>query len=170
MKLIEAMKRVKLNEEKITDLQAKIAGASAHLSVETPAYEDQRARVKEWVQSCTDLTQECVRLLTAIQRTNLATQVTIELGGKSVTKSIAEWVWRRRKYAAVDMATWQKLTDRGLKEGVTATPGGGQITLSITRYYDPYQRDGMISTFRTEPAEIDMALEIINATTDMLEA
>lgn len=170
MKLIEAMKRVKLNEEKIAELQSRIASASAHLSIENPVYPDQSGKVKEWVQSCTDLTQECVRLLLAIQRTNLTTSVTIELGEKQVTKTIAEWVWRRRKYAAVDMATWQKLTDRGLKEGITGTPGGGQITLSITRYYDPYQRDGKITLYREEPSRIDMALEIVNATTDLLEA
>lgn len=172
MKIIEAMKRVKLNEEKISDLQTKIAGASAHLNLETPVYGDgQRDKVKEWLQSCSDLGQENIRLLVAIQRTNLAISVTVELGGKAVTKSIAEWVWRRRKYAALDQMTWGKLTDRGLKEGqANVGPTGGQVTMSIVRYYDPAKRDEMLSLYRSEPHLIDAALEIVNATTDLVEA
>ena len=39
--------------------------------------------------------QEIARLRVAITRTNLATSVTIELGGKPVTKTLAEWIQRR---------------------------------------------------------------------------
>lgn len=169
MKIIEAMKRVKLNDQKLADLRAKITTSAAHLSIEQPTYEMQRDRVKEWLQSCEDLTQESVRLLIAIQRTNLATSVTIELGGKSVTKTIAAWVWRRRKFAEQDRLSWAALTDRGLKEGLTSTPGGGAIELKITRYYEPHKRDEKITLYRDEPHLIDAALEIVNATTDLLE-
>lgn len=169
MKIIEAMKRVKLNEEKIVDLQAKIKQYCVHLNIEKPAYKDQHARVKEWLQSCTDLTQENVRLLCAIQRTNLETPVTIELGGKSVTKTIAEWVWRRRKYAEIDRQTWSGLSDRGLKEGISQSPTGGQVEMTLVRYFDPVERDNRVLMYREEPGLIDSTLEVVNATTDLLE-
>src|SRR5258706_14930760 len=102
MKIIEAMKKVKANKEKITDLQAKISTSCATLSFEHPLYPDTKAKIAEWAQSCNVLSQENIRLLVSIARTNLATYTTIELGDKRVTKSLAEWVWRRREYAAID--------------------------------------------------------------------
>lgn len=170
MKIIEAMKRVKQNLEKIDDLQKKISVTCANLSVETPIYPDPKAKINEWSQGCDDLTQENIRLLTAIQRTNLATPVTIELGMKTVTKNIAEWVWRRRTYAAVDLATWSKMTDRNLKEGQINQSTGQPLMVTITRHYDPEKRDAMMAMYRSEPHMIDAALEVINATTDLIEA
>ena len=170
MKLIEAMKRVKANKEKIADLQAKIGNHCANLEHETPVYGNETGtRMKEWLQSCTDLSQENARLLVAIQRTNLSTQVPIELSGKSITKSIAEWVWRRREYAKLDETTWSKLTDRGLKEGFMNSSTGQPFQVKIQRHFDPAVRDERIAMYRAEPHAIDAALEIVNATTDLLE-
>lgn len=170
MKIIEAMKRVKQNKEKVADLQSKIASVCANLSHETPLYGTETAKkVSEWAQSCDDISQENIRLLCAIQRTNLATQATIEIGGKRVTKTLAEWVWRRREYAAVDMQTWAKLTDRGLKEGFMQSSTGTPMEVKIVRHFDPIKRDEMVSMYRAEPHEIDAALEVVNAVTDLVE-
>jgi len=171
MRLIEAMKRVKANKEKVADLQKKIADHCANLSHETPVYGAETGnKVKEWLQSCTDISKENVRLLLAIQRTNLVTPVSVMLGDVSVTKMIAEWVWRRRDYAQIDLATWSKLTDRGLKEGSASTSTGNPFELKIVRHFDPSQRDTQMALYKSEPHEIDAALEIANATTDLLEA
>lgn len=170
MKIIEAMKRVKLNDEKIADLQNKIAGVSANLTLETPLYGDQTAtHIKEWLQSCEDIGRENIRLLVAIQRTNIGTSVTIEIGGKTVTKTIAEWVWRRRRYAELDRLTWSKLTDRGLKEGTGQSSTGVPVEIKIQRHYDPLARDAKLAEYRAEPHQIDASLEIVNATTDLIE-
>jgi len=171
MKIIEAMKRVKANKEKVSDLQTRIGQVSANLTIETPLYGDQTAtKIREWLQSCEDISQENVRLLCAVQRTNLATTVKIELGGKVVEKSIAEWVWRRREYAAIDLATWQRLTDRNLKEGQGNSSTGVPVDIRIQRHYDPSARDGRLELYRSEPHQIDAALEIVNATTELIEA
>lgn len=170
MKIVEAMKRVKSNKEKIDDLQKRIAGVSAHLSHETPMYgADTAAKISEWAQACDDLSQENVRLLTAISRTNLATRVDIMLGGKSVTKSIAEWIWRRREYAALDLKTWQSMTDRNLKEGLMNTSTGVPMEVKLVRNYDPERRDKKIAEYKNEAHEIDASLEVINAITDLIE-
>ena len=161
MKIIEAMKRVKSNKEKIADLQGKIGQFCANMSFETP--------IREWLQSCTDLTQENIRLLCAIQKTNIATAVSITLGEKVVTKSIAEWVWRRREYAALDLKTWSVLTDRNLKEGTGVNSSGTPVDIKIVRHYDPVKRDRMVAMYKSEAREIDSALEVINAVTDLIE-
>lgn len=171
MKIIEAMKRIKLNNEKIGDLQNKIASNSAHLTHETPAYgQEQKWTVDGWVQSALDLTQENARLQLAIQRTNLNIQVTILIDDHTVTKVIAEWVLRRRLYAAIDLATVMKLTDRNLREGRMESSTGVPIDVKIIRYYDPADRDRRLNIYRSEPHLIDAALEIVNATTDLIEA
>lgn len=170
MKIIEAMKRVKQNKEKITDLQAKVAAVSANLSYETPVYGDNTvSQIREWMQSATDLAQDNVKLLVSIARTNMETMVTITLGEKNVTKSIAEWVWRRREYALLDLQTWSKLTDRNLKDGMSQTSTGVPMEIKVVRHYDPVERDKMVSIFKSEPHEIDSALEVINAITDLIE-
>jgi hypothetical protein len=168
MKIIEAMKQVKSNKEKIADLQLKIANTCANHTHETPLYPDTKAKVSEWLQSCEDTARDNVGLLLAIQKTNLATNVTIELGGKSVTKCIAEWVWRRREYAAMDSMTWSKLTDRNLKEGFMPTSTGQQMEIKIVRHYDPVLRDSKLAMYRDEPHRIDAALEVVNATTELV--
>ena len=171
MKIIEAMKRVKANKEKIADLQTRISQVSAHLSHETPVYgAETPSKIREWAQSCDDLTQENIRLLTAIARTNLATTATITLGDKAVTKSLAEWIWRRREYAAIDLKTWASMTDRGLKEGQGQTSTGIPFEVKIVRNYDPERRDNKVAEYKGEAHEIDATLEVVNAVTDLLEA
>ena len=170
MKIIEAMKRVKMNKEKISDLQKRIAGVSAHRSIETPMYGDEtKAKIREWAQSCDDITRDNVDLLCRIAKTNLATQVTITLGDKAVTKSIAAWVWRRREYAAIDMQTWSTMTDRGIKEGNADSSTGVPIEIKLIRNYDPELRDRKIAEYKSEPHEIDTTLEVINAVTDLVD-
>ena len=117
----------------------------------------------------TTLVMENVRLLTAIQRTNLATPVTIHLGDRNVTKNIAEWVWRRREYAGIDLSTWSKLTDRNLKEGTGQNSSGTPVEVKILRHFDPERRDNMVMMFKGEPHEIDAALEVVNAVTDLVD-
>lgn len=170
MKLIQAMKQLKDLAIKAEDLRGKVAKYSADLTMETPTYPDQRKQVSEWLQAHGDILKEVLRLRVAIQRTNLATPVTIELDGKQVTKSIAEWIHRRRDLAKLEMDSWAKLTDRNLKEqNVQTTPGGPITEIRIRRHYDPAVRDAKMELYRSEPSIIDSTLEVVNATTDLAE-
>jgi hypothetical protein len=171
MKVIEAMKKVKANKAKIADLNMKISQVSAHLSHETPLYGAETAeKISEWAQSCEDLSQENIRLLTSIARTNLETSVTIRLNGKDVTKKIADWVWRRREYAALDLGTWSKMTDRGLREGNMQSSTGVPMEVKLVRNYNVERRDKKMAEYQSEPHEIDAALEVTNAITELIEA
>ena len=169
MKLIEAMKKLKDLNVKAEDLRAKVALNCADLSLETPLYgADQKATVDGWIQAHTDILQEILKLRVGIQKTNIATSVTIEVGGKQVTKSIAEWIHRRRDLAKLDMDMWAKLGDRGLKEqNLQTAPGGAVTEVRIRRYYDPKERDTKLALYRSEPSVIDATLEVVNATTEL---
>jgi hypothetical protein len=171
MKLIQAMKQLKELTTKAEDLREKVAKFCADLTIETPTYPDQRATIDGWIQSHGDIVKRIGELRLAIQRTNLATPVTIELNGVSVTKPIASWIHRRRDLAALEGTMWSKLTDRNLKEqNLQTAPGGAVTEVRIRRYYDPSQRDQKRELYRSEPSIIDGTLEVVNATTDLMEA
>jgi len=169
MKLIEALKQIKDLEKKADDLREKVAKNSAHLNIETPTYADQRKQVKQWIQSHADILKEILRLRIAIQKTNLATDVVIELEGKAVTKSIAEWIHRRRDLANDEVKAWRGLTDRNLKEGTMKQSNDQPVEVKIVRCYEPEERDQKIYNLESEPSIIDGKLEIVNAVTDLLE-
>lgn len=173
-KIIEAMRKIKDNEIKIKDLQLKIANFSAYIDVHPTEYKDETKNVVTgWVQSCVDLTQENASMHLSIMKTNLATNVTISINGKDVTKSIAEWVLRRRIYAEIDLTTYSRLTDKNLKSQAyqVNNPNTGQQENGWTKIilsYDPQIRDAKIAEYRSEPSLINSALEIVNATTDLI--
>lgn len=169
MKIIQGMKQIKDLTIKAEDLRTKIGQYSADLNFETPLYPDTKATLDGWLQSHHDITKEILRLRIAIQRTNLATMVPIDLDGHSITKSIAEWIHRRRDLAKMEETAWAKLTDRNLKEGSAANSTGQMVEIKIRRYYDPKVRDTKVSAYRSEPHQIDATLEVINAVTDLIE-
>jgi len=165
------MKKLKDLAIKAEDLRKKVAQHCADLTIETAVYPDQRSKVSEWLQVHEDVLKEILRLRVAIQRTNIATPVVIELEGKQVTKSIAEWIHRRRDLSKFSLAAWSNLGDRGLKEqNVQTSPGGPVTEVRVRRYYDPAERDRRMEAYRSEPSVIDATLEIVNATTDLQEA
>ncbi len=169
MKIIEALKQIKDLVRKSDDLRKKITQHSAYVNIETPVYADQKGQVSEWVQAHTDILKEILRLRYAIQKTNITTQVTIELGGKQVTKSVAEWIHRRRDLATLEGEAWKKLTDRNLKEGTGMNSMQQPMEVKIVRCYDPKERDNKIAVLDSEPSLVDAKLEIVNAVTDLIE-
>jgi len=169
MKLIEGLKKNKELQIKADDLRAKVSKYCADQSHETAVYGDkQRDQIKEWIQAHHDVLQEIAKLRIAVQRTNLATNVTIELGGVQVTKSIAEWIHRRKDLANGELSMWTGIGDRNLKEGTVKTSTGELQEIKIRRYYDPKERDTNVELYRTEPGIIDRTLETVNAITDMI--
>lgn len=170
MKLIVALKMSKDLTKKAGDLVKKIGDHSAHLDFETPVYKNQKEKVAEWVQAHTDIIREIERLKLAIQRTNLDTDVTIEIGGKQVTKSLAAWVIRRQgNYPQAESRAYGAQTDRGLQEGSWKDSQGQEHDTKIVRCYDPEARDIKIDQLREEPTIIDTTLETVNAVTDLIE-
>lgn len=170
MKLIQAMKKLKDLAVKAEDLRKKVGLFCADLTIETPQYPEQAKQIAAWIQSHGDILKEVLKLRFQIQKTNLETPVTIELGGVQVTKSLAEWIHRRRDLAKFEMEMWSRLTDRNLKEQNLQTAPGGVVTeVRIRRYFDTAQRDAKIELYRSEPSIIDATLEVVNAVTELWE-
>lgn len=169
MKIIEGLKKIKDLQRKFADITEKIKSHAADMDFETPAYENQKGQVSEWIQACRDIALEIAKLRVSIQKTNLETKVSIELGGKQVTKSIAEWIHWRKDLAKGMEAVYRSLHDRGLKEGTIQQSNGTTKEIKIRRYYDPKERDQNIELYRGQPMLIDSTLEVVNATTDLIE-
>ena len=172
MKIIEALKKIKDLRRKADDLKDKIKQNCADLDCETPQYPDQRRQVSEWLQAHGDILKEILHLKTSVQRTNLNTKVTIELGAHQVTKCITEWIERRRELAKLQEDCWRALTDKNLKETYVnqLTPQSPTTIVKKRLYFDPVERDKNVELYRSEPSKIDSTLEITNAITELIEA
>lgn len=169
MKIIEGLKKIKDLQRKADDLVDLVKLNCARSSLETDKYPEQKEKVNGWIQAHSDLMKEILRLRISIQKTNLATEVPIELGNKVVTKTIAEWIHRRRDLASTELSMWKALTDRGIREGDGRGPSGDPIKIEIVRFYSTSQRDEKIDLYQSEPLTIDSKLEVINAITDLIE-
>lgn len=169
MKLIEALKKIQELQKKAEDLRVLVRDNCARSSLETDKYPDQKNKVAGWIQAHSDILKEILKLRIAIQKTNLEIQVSIELGNNTVTKSIAEWIHRRRDLASEELSMWNNLTDRGIQEGKVKGPSGDLLDMKIVRFYDPETKDNMKALFQSEPTIIDSRLEVINATTEVIE-
>ena len=170
MKIIEAMKLTKDLMRKAEDLRKKVGLNCAHHDIDKPEYDNPDATIKGWIQAHSDIVREIEKLRLAIQQTNLATSVTIEMGGKQITKSIAAWIHRRRDLAKYDAEMWGKLTDRGLEPGFRRSSVGDAepIPVQVVRHFNPAERDKMKEYYRAEPSLIDGTLEVVNATTELV--
>lgn len=169
MKLIEALKQTKDLARKADDIKKLVKDHCAISSLETSKFTNQSQQISEWVQAYGDILKEILRLRLAIQKTNLETDVTIDVGRKLVTKSIAAWIHRRRDLASSELQIWQILSDRGIREGMGQSPSGDPVAIKINRFYDPAQRVKKMEIYASEPSIIDGKLEVINAITDLME-
>ena len=178
MKIIEALKKLNYLQEKAQDLRSKVKLNCAGMSAETPVYGDEQQTVIDgWRQSHSDILKEITTIKIALQKTNLATQVTVELSGKSVTKSIAEWLIRRgpgklaNGLICHERDMLKGLTDRNMKDAPYYPDPKDKDKIEMARlirYFSPKVRDEELAVLQEEPSLIDSALEIANATTDLL--
>lgn len=168
MKLIEGMKEIKRLEERLTDINQKISKYCADFDFENPTYPDQKGQITGWLQSVHDTLKAAADLRIRIQKTNLATEVPIEIGGEQVTHSIAEWIVRRRLHAKTEESAWAMLSNRNLPVGTFKTGSGDPKEVKVRLYYDPIERDKRVEMYRSEPGIIDRTLEVINATTEII--
>ena len=169
MKIIEGMKKVKDLSAKIADLHKKIATYCVDMDFENPTYDNQAEVVAGWQQSVHDMLKEILAIRIAIQQTNLITDVPIEMeSGQKVLHSIAEWILRRRELSKIELQSWACLSDRGLRDGAINQSAGVAREIRVRRYFSPAEKDKMMREFTFESSRIDAALEVINATTDLV--
>jgi hypothetical protein len=175
LKIIEALKKTKDLLRKAEDIRKKIADNCADLEIETPAYgtaEQQTKQISEWLQAHSDILKEIEKLRLSIQRTNLVNEIPVEVtDGKHVVKSIAAWIHRRKDLAKFEANAWRNLTNKGL----SARNYQPDIKVeefkvaNVRKFFNQQERDQKVEDYTSEPSRIDAALEIANATTDLIE-
>jgi hypothetical protein len=168
MLIIEGLKDIKAVLRKMEDLRNKIQKYCADLDIQSLAYPDQKKQISEWLQAHHDLALKMTELKASIQATNLATQITIKVGENDVTRSIAEWVIRRREIIDLEVQAWSRLSERGLQDNQIRTQAGDTQVVKVRRYYDSAERDKQMEILTQEKTNIDKALEIANATTKLV--
>lgn len=169
MKIIEALKKIKMNENRLVKLRQDIASNSARLSNETSPYGDSATKqVTAWLDEARSLVLDNETLIHRVHKTNVTKEVSIEIGGKLITKTIDQWLTRRRTGVHQQAGVVQMLTDRKLKETTITQSDGTQVPVTIVRHFDAAQRDKELAALQEEPFLIDSALEIVNATTNIV--
>jgi hypothetical protein len=174
MKIVEALKKIPDLQRKAEDIRRNLAKFCADLDNEKPEYETpekQKAQITTWLQSHSDILKEIEILRTRIQKTNLETDVDIEVSeGKTVTKSIARWIHRRKDLSKLEAESWQCLTSRNLQAKGYQKPGDETVLIAnVRKYYDQQLRDRKLADLLSEKSLIDGKLEVVNAVTDLLE-
>jgi hypothetical protein len=175
MKIIEALKGIKDLQRKADDIKKKIAENCADLDADAPAYgtvEAQTKQVADWLQAISDILKEIEKLRIAIQKTNLAVEVSVEVSeGKRVTKSIAAWIHRRKDLSKSEASAWAALNNKNLKaQPYRLSQTSDEVKVAnVRKYYNQAERDKKVKEFTSEPSRIDSTLEITNATTDLVQ-
>lgn len=178
MKLIEAIKKIKEIDQQVNSVSQKLAENSADLEHHNPAYgsvEEQTKQIQAWLCQAHDLLELKENLKYRISKTNNATMVTITVGGKDITKSIAQWMTRRRETAIAEASVWTSLFQRPKMlrpESIECLDAAGNPAKKISnvrRYFNVKQADEKVQTFAQEPSMIDGKLEVVNAITELLD-
>jgi len=167
VKLIEAMKKLRLIEKRLQAQCGQINDYAAILSTERPAYKsekEQTVAVQGFVQSNLDLVEEYLKLKQSIELTNLKTTVTIQ--GK--VHSISALLVLKRRLGSQIVATFRALNDQGARARLRQ--GTGPMTndaVQINRLYDEGEKNKKLREWEDVLNEIDSRLEIVNATTEL---
>ncbi len=170
MKIVEGLKKVKMNRKRIDQLHLKVHELFAHMETdEKPhGYDNPKATLEGWVQTIHDLQKDNATILAAVQRTNLETEVTVEVvEGKPVTKTIHDWLYRRREGVDFDYRTFYNMRTN-LKPITERNDAGDLKVINVVYNFPVEKRDELLATYSEEKVKIDSALEIANATTDLV--
>lgn len=170
MKIIEALKELKLIEKRIQGNQEQITKYASYISIDTPPLETeskQRAEVDSLIQANYDLILRYLELKQKIELTNLKVKVT--LGGKDWT--ISQLISLRRGMGKFYISTLQALSPivankkfQELRQVEITNPPKAVLL------WDEAKKNEQLKYWQQEVLDrIDPTLEIVNATTDLVE-
>jgi predicted nucleic acid-binding Zn-ribbon protein len=169
MKIVEAMKELKLIEKKIARNTDSIQKYSAQLSNERPYFttpEAQSKEIRSLVQANGDLIDNYIALKGKIERTNL--EITIEMDGRKY--SLSELLVLKRKLAGLMAKTYEAMNDNSAKQSERLIMrSGSDKEIRVERFYDEREKMEGLRKWQDFVDNIDSRLEVINATTDIVE-
>ena len=170
MKIVEAMKKLRVIEKRMKSNSDSITKYSSMLSTERPYFpteDDQRDEIRSLVQSNTDLFTEYLGLKKRIEKTNIF--VTVELGGKGY--SLSDLLVIKRKLAVKMIETYSAMNDKEGHQRIrnARTPSSIEGNVNIVRFYVEDVKNKGLREWQDLYDNIDSRLEVINATTDLVE-
>jgi len=168
LKIIEGMKRLRVIEKRMESQRGSITEYASKLSTEMPRFQtkdDQAKEVASLIQSNNDLCAEYMRLKRSIEYTNL--KVTVELQGKAY--SISDLLVIRRKLASMMIMTYRALNDSTAQNRLRSAPRFDGEYPKVEVLYEEREKLDNIRKWMDLSDAIDSRLEVINATTDLVE-
>jgi hypothetical protein len=170
MKLIEAMKELKVilkrinkNSELVNEYAALPDNERLHFGTK----DAQMKEIKGLIQANADLVQHYLTLKKKIELTNLKTVVDIN-GAKY---SISEMLVLKRVLAKMMVNTFNALNDTKAKQRLSATPASirSEKSVIIEKFYSETEKNMGQRSWDDLYHAIDSRLEVVNATTELLE-
>lgn len=164
MKIVEAMKELKLIEKKMDKNNNSIQKYSSQPSNERPYFQDensQRKEIKNLVQSNIDLLNNYLELKKRIEKTNLETEV--EFDGRKYT--VSELLVLKRRLSKIMIDTFDSMNDTNARQNMMRVTDN---TIKIERFYDEREKNEGLRKWQDFYDNIDSRLEVVNATTDII--
>ena len=170
MKIIEALKEFPLIQKKIDKKVALIEKYSAELDNGSQSFafgteEAQKQEVKSLIQSVDDLVIYESKLRQRLALTNASTLVTIGEQKASIT----EWIALREKGLYNKIKATTALNDQKARTEISRTSFDPETGIKIVRFYDEKKKNERYDLLTTVQASIDSVLEMVNATTDLVD-
>jgi hypothetical protein len=169
MKIIEALKKLKVIEKRMEKNRTQITQYASMVSIERPVFnteENQKKEVASLIQSNNDLLKEYLELKGKVEKTNFTFKV--EMGG--IQYSISDLLIIKRKLAKVMMATYEALNNSaGQSRLRNVSIGAGERSPQVVLFYDEKDKIAGLDRWQDLYNNIDSRLEVINATTDLVD-
>ena len=169
MKIIEGLKQLKVIEKRMEKNRVQITQYASMVSTERPYFdteEKQKKEVQSFIQSNIDLLHEYLKLKSRIERTNLG--VNVEMGG--IQYSIADLLIIKRKLAKMITSTYEALNTTAAQSRMrNLSVGSGDRAPVVVRLYDEKAKNTELDKWQDLYSNVDSRLEVINATTDLLD-
>lgn len=168
MKIVQGLKQLRLIEKKMRANSEAITKYASQLSTERPIFEtekEQESQVTSLIQSNKDLFEEYLQLKDRIDRTNNTIEVTIN----DQTRTINQFLNIYRKLGNLLKQSYVGLNDTNASSKMVRGRGGHEEGTHIVRYYDEKEKNEQIRYWTDLIGEISGSLEVINATTDIVQ-
>jgi len=171
MKIVEGMKRLKVIEKRMEDNSKRINEYASILSTDRPSFgseDEQRKEVRCLIQANEDLVKEYLKLKQLIELTNL--KVSMEIDGTKYT--LSELLIIKRKLSKMMMNTYNSLNDQAAQRRLGLSFGRSSKddkTPVIEKLYDERERINGLRKWQDLYDNIESRLEVLNATTDLIE-
>lgn len=168
MKLIEAMKELKLVEKRMEKNREQITQYSSGLSNEKEIFGSEQKQideVKSLLQANVDLFNRYLYLKRSIERTNLETKVEFSVGTYSISELLA--IKRRLQHSVIN--TFKALNTQSAEARMRTIKIPDNVEVKVVRYYREEEKNILLKSWMEFFENIDGRLEVVNATTDLID-